>query len=490
MLVEQMWLDTRFAIRQFKRRPGLSAAALLALACGLGGVITVFTLVDAVILRPLPVRVPNELVWLRDPSFSFPVFQEVQERATMLSSVFAWEALTLQAQWASEPESTPVLLASGRIHETLGLRPAAGRLFRESDAGRSAAEAQAVAVLSHAAWQRRFGGDPTAIGRTVRIEGEPFTIIGVTPPEFFGVAVGVPVDVTIPVTMLPRLRDDERTALTSVGRSWLHIMGRLRPGLSVTAADEAFQRIWPSILRATADGVDAAFRPRYLAFTSGLEPGASGESPVRRRFRDPLWLLLGLVALLLAAACATVANLLLAAAAGRRHELALRLALGAARRRIVQQLVVEGLLLAAAGAAMGLLFAFWATDVLLRLLSTSYETVAVATAPDRRVLAFTAIVTAAATAVFTLAPIARASRLDPGPMLQAGGGHTGLQRTWLAPALVVVQVAISLSLLAGSALFVRNLWGLLSTDVGFDRQNLLVVSVDALSPVSARSRAG
>jgi len=489
-MLEHGWSDLRFALRQFKRRPGLTAAALLALACGLGGVITVFTLVDAVILRPLPVRAPHELVWMRDPSFSFPVFQEVQARGGMLSSVFAWTPQTLHAQWTTEPEPTPVLLASGRIHDTLGVRPVAGRLLTESDVGQSAADAQPVAVLSYAAWQRRFGGDPAAIGRTIRIEGAPFTIIGVTPQEFFGVAVGVPVDVTIPVTMLPRLRDDERTVLTSPGMSWLHIMGRLQPGLSVAAADAAFQAIWPQILGATADGVDAAFRPRYLRFTSGLDPGVSGESPVRVQFREPLLLLLGLVALLLVAACATVANLLLAAAAGRRHELALRLALGASRRRIVQQLAVEGLLLAAAGAALGLLFSFWAADGLVRLLSTSYDIVVVNMAPDRRVIAFAAMVAAAATAAFTLAPIARASRIDPGPMLEAGGRHTGgAQRARLAGMLVVVQVAISLTLLAGSALFVRNLRSLLATDVGFDRANLLVVSVDALSPVSARSRA-
>jgi predicted permease len=468
----------------------LTAAALLALACGLGGVTTVFTLVDAVILRPLPVRAPHELVWMREGSFSFPVFQEVQARGGMLSSVFAWTAQTLQTQWTTEPEPTPVLLASGRIHDTLGLRPIAGRLLTESDVGQSAADAQPVAVLSYAAWQRRFGGDPAAIGRTIRIEGAPFTIIGVTPQEFFGVAVGVPVDVTIPVTMLPRLRDDERTALTSAGHSWLHIMGRLQPGLSVAAADAVFQAIWPQILGATADGVDAAFRPRYLTFTSGLEPGVSGESPVRVQFREPLLLLLGLVALLLVAACATVANLLLAAAAGRRHELALRLALGAGRGRIVQQLAVEGLLLAAAGAAVGLLFSFWAADGLVRLLSTSYDIVVVNMAPDRRVIASAAMVAAAATAAFTLAPIARASRIDPGPMLEAGGRQIGgAHRARLARMLVVVQVAISLTLLAGSALFVRNLRSLLATDIGFDRANLLVVSVDALSPVSARSRA-
>jgi putative ABC transport system permease protein len=489
MSLEHLSADVRFAIRQFGRRPGLTAAALLALACGLGGVITVFALVDAVILRPLPVKAPNELVWLRDPSFSFPVFQEVQARGSMFSSVFAWDARTLHAQWTSEPEPTPTLLASGRIHETLGLRPAAGRLFAQSDAGQTAGEAQAVAVLSYAAWQRRFGGDPSAIGRVIRIEGVPFTIIGVTPPEFFGVAVGVPVEVTIPLTVLPRLRDDERTSLTSVGESWLHIMGRLRPGLSMAAGDAAFQTIWPQILAATAGSVDPAFRARYLTFTSGLEPGVSGESPVRRQFREPLWLLFGFVALLLIAACATVANLLLAAAAGRRHEFALRLALGAGRLRIVQQLFIEGLLLAAAGAVLGLLLSLWAADVLVRLLSTSYDIVVVDLTPDGRLYAFAAIVAAATTAVFVLAPIARASRVDPGPMLEAGGRHTGgLQRARLARALVVAQVAVSLTLLAGSALFVRNLRGLLATDIGFDRENLLVVSVEAVSTVSAPGR--
>jgi predicted permease len=488
--VEQVWSELRFAARQFARRPGITAAALLALACGLGGVITVFTLVDAVILRPLPVPAPHELAWLRDPSFSFPVFQEVEARGTMFTSVFAWEGRTLQAQWGREPEPTPVVLATGRMFETLRLQPVAGRLFGEADVGASEAAAQPVAVLSYAAWQRRYGGDPAAVGRTIRIEGTPFTIVGVTPPGFSGVSVGQPVDVTIPLTMLPRMRPGERDALTSASRSWLDIMGRLRPGLPLATADAAFQTIWPQILRATADGVDPDFRPRYLTFTSGLEPGVSGYSRVRRQFRDPLLLLLGLVGLLLVAACATVANLLLAATTGRGHELALRLALGAARRRLVRQLFVEGLLLATAGAALGLFFSFWAADALVGLLSTSYARVAVDLAVDRRIVAFTTMVVMAATVVFTVAPIARAARLDPGPLLEAGGRHTGgRRRARLARALVAVQVAISLALLAGSALFVRNLRGLLATDIGFARENLLVVGVDAVSPVSARGGA-
>ena len=489
MALHHLWNDVRFALRQFARRRGLTLAALFALACGLGGVTTVFTLVDAVILRPLPVASPGQLVCLRDPSFSFPVFQEVSARGGMLSHVFAWDSRRLQAQWTSEPESTQVLLATGGIHETLGLRPAAGRLLTPSDSGQSAADAQAVAVLSYSAWQRRFGTEPSAIGQTLRIEGTPFTIVGVTPPGFSGVAVGMPVDVTIPLTMLPRLREDERQALTSPGNSWVHIMGRLRPGVSLAAADAAFQTIWPQILRATAIGVDPGFRPRYLTFTSGLEPGASGFSPVRRQFRDALWLLFGLVGLLLVAACATVANLLLAAAAGRRHELALRVALGAGRRQIVQQLFVEGLLLAVAGGVLGLLFSTWATDLLVGLLSTSYESVVVNVTPDRRVFAFIALVVGVSTVVFTIAPIARASRLEPACMLDGGTRQTGSRhRARGARLLVAVQVAISLTLLAGSALFVRNLSQLLETDIGFERENLLVVGVDVMSPLSEPGR--
>ena len=211
--LDQVSRDVRSALRQFQRAPGLSLAAVLALACGIGGTTTVFTLVDAVVLRPLPVRAPGELVWLRDPSFSYPLFEQIRDRGHMLRGVFAWEQRMLHTAWSSEPEPTSMLLVSGRFHETLGLGPAAGRLLTTADVGNASAEAQPVAVLSYAAWQRRYGADPAAIGRTLRIEGQPFTIIGVTPSGFFGVAVGMSPDVTIPVTMLPRIRSDEEEAL-------------------------------------------------------------------------------------------------------------------------------------------------------------------------------------------------------------------------------------------------------------------------------------
>jgi predicted permease len=491
--LDQVRRDLRFSLRQFRRAPGLTSAAVLALACGIGGLTTVFTLVDAVLLRPLPVAAPDELVSLRDPSFSYPMFEQMRDRAHMLRGVFAWTPRTLQAEWTSEPEPTSMVLVTGAFHDTLGVQPAAGRLLNQADVGNSAAEAQAVAVLSYSAWQQRFGGDPAAIGRSLRIEGQPFTIIGVTPRGFFGVAVGMSPDVTIPVTMLPRLRNDQPIALTRSGLSWLLIMGRLRPGLSIAQADAAFQPVWTAALAATqSPDAPASWRARYLTFTSGLESAASGYSPVRERFQAALWLLFGLVALVLVVACATVANLLLAAAAGRRRELALRLAIGASRARLVQQLFVEGLLLATAGGALGCLVATWSADLLVRLISTSYDPVTLALGIDGRALAFTAFAAAIVAIAFSLAPIVRAVRIDPGPVLKAGVPQAGGDRrpAGIARVLVAAQVALSMVLLVGSALFLRNLTQLLTKDAGFNRDGLLVVNVDVLSPVSAYASAG
>lgn len=484
--------DVRSALRQFRRAPGLSFAAVLALACGIGGLTTVFTLIDVVLLRPLPVKSPSELVWLRDPSFSYPMFEQLRDHAHMLRGLFAWEVRPLQTEWTSEPEPTSTALVTGAYHDTLGIQPAAGRLLTASDVGNTAATAQAVAVLSYDAWQRRFNGDPAAVGRTLRIEGQPFTIVGVTPPGFFGVAIGRAPELTIPLTMLPRLRSDEAEALVMTGNSWLEIMGRVRPGLSIAEADAAFQPVWAAARVATVSPEgDPRWRERYLRMTSGLEPGESGYSPLRRRFQAALWLLFGLVGLVLIVSCATVANLLLASAASRRRELALRLAIGAGRAQLVQQLFVEGLLLAAAGGALGCLFATWAADLLVALLSTSDDPVTMALSVDGRVALFAVGASTLAAVVFSLAPIVRALHLDPGPILKAGAVQAGGQRpAGIARALVAAQVALSMVLLTGSALFVRSLVLVLTKDAGFDREGLLVVNVDVLSLVSAHAAAG
>jgi predicted permease len=491
--MNQVARDLRFAVRQFRRTPGLAFAAVLALACGIGGMTTVFTLVDALVLRPLPVAAPDRLVWLKDPSFSYPLFQQIRDRGRMFSGVFAWDSSLLQTAWTTESEPTSTLLVSSAFYDTLGIQPSAGRLLTQADIGDTAADAQAVAVLSFAGWQRRFGGDPAAIGRTLRIEGQSFTIVGVTPPGFFGVAVGMSPEVTIPMTMLPRLRSGDAGPLRDAGMSWLSIMGRLRDGVSIAQADAGFQIVWKQALAATVSpGWNPRWTARYLTFTSGLEPGASGYSPVRRQFQSALWLLFGLVMLVLMVACATVANLLLAAASGRRRELALRLAIGAGRARLVQQLFVEGLLLAAVGGALGCLLSAWATELLVGLLSTSYDPVSISTEISGRVLAFAACAVVLTAVAFTIPAIVRSVRIDPGPALKAGGRQAGAdpRPAGIARALVAAQVALSMVLVVGSALFVRNLTGLLTKDAGFDRDGLLVVGIDVLSPVSARTAAG
>jgi putative ABC transport system permease protein len=491
--IDQIAHDLRFALRQFYRTPGLTFAAVVALACGIGGLATVFALIDAVVLRPLPVSKPHELVTLRDPSFSYPVFEQVRAHGGMFRGVFAWTERELHANWTNEAEPSSVLLVSGAFHETLGLRPATGRLLTEGDVGHRAGDAQAVAVLSEVAWRTRYGKDPTVIGRTLRIEGQPFTIVGVTAPGFFGVAAGLAPEVTIPITMLPRLRSDQRDILTSGQSFWLNIMGRLRPGLSIEQADAAFQPVWTRALRATLSPEwTPRWRARYVTFTSGLEPGASGYSPVRSQFQSALWLLFGLVTLVLLVACATVANLLLAAAAGRRRELALRLALGASRIRLVRQLFAEGLLLASMGGALGWVFSTWAAELLVQRLATSHDPVTLTLGADVRGLAFTVGAIVMTALVFTVAPIVRAARIVPGPVLKAGARQAGGDRrpAGVARVLVAAQVALSIVLLAGSALFVRNLVALVTKDPGFDRHGLLLVQVDVLSPVSARVALG
>ena len=474
--------DLHFAWRLFLRNRALGLAAVLALSCGIGAAATVFTLVNALVLRPLPVAAPGELVVLGEGEFSFSLYREVRDRSGMFADLFAWHLRPLRVAWTAEPELSSSLLVTTAFHDTLGVRPAVGRLLTEADATAGAA-ADAVAVISHTAWQRRFNGDPAVVGRALRIEGQPFTIVGVTPPGFFGVAVGTSPEVTIPLTMLPRLRAEDR-GLLDAGRSWLRVMGRTRPGMSLAQADAAFQTIWPHVLQATTGEEGSPERRAYfLSRQASLTSGATGSSSVRSQFSQPLWLLFGLVGLLLLVSCATVANLLLAAAASRQRELALRLAMGAHRHRLVQQLVLEGVTLAICGGVAGLLFSAWASEALVGLLSTARAPIVLDLSVDWRVLAFIAGTVGLTTVAFTVAPVLRVLRVDPGVVLQMGSRQqTAGATSWrTAKALIAAQIALSLLLLVGAALFTRSLAHLLTSDAGFDRRNLVVVSADALA---------
>jgi putative ABC transport system permease protein len=473
--------DIRYALRLLRKNPGFTLAIVLTLGLGIGAVTTVFTLVDAVILRPLPVPGPDELVYLRDPSFSYPIFEQVRTRGHMFSAVFARDLRRMHVDFGGGSEPIDTLVVSGDYYQTLRVQPMLGRAISRLDEGEGGGSPAPVAVLSYRCWQRRFSSDPSVVGRTIRIERTAFTVIGVEPREFFGVIVGMAPEVTIPIAMLPALRPEDKDVLLRRSNAWLHIMGRLKPGVGIRDADAAFQVIWPHVLEATVDQDQPRdMQERFLSRRAGLVPGRTGFSAVRNKFSEPLWLLFGFVGVLLLVACATVANLVLARTALRQRELAVRLAIGAGRGRLVRQLFTEGLVLALLGAVAGLFLSVWAGDLLVSLLWTSEEPIVLDLPLDWRFLAFTTLLVGATTLLFTIAPALRAIRIDPGhtlklSVLAVGTRHHGWR---LGRALVVSQIALALTLLVAAALFVRSLGGLLMLDPGFDRSNLLVVAVD------------
>ena len=467
--------DLRDALRSIARRRALTATAVGALAIGSATATTGFMLVDALLLRSLPVTRPHQLVWLRAPAFSYSIVREVRERGAMFAGAFGWGLREMDVAWTGEPAPATTLFVTGPYFATLGVEPARGRLLDERD--EDAASDNAVAVLSHRAWQRRFGADPRIVGRAVRVDGMPVTIVGVAPEGFFGVAPGSAPELTIPLTLLPRLRADDRAALTS--RAWLHVMARLAPGLTRQQADRAFQVVWPHVLEATT-GLDepADRRARFLSRPTGLEPGESGYSDVRNQFRSPVWVLAALVGLVALVACATAANVFLASALARSRELALRAALGCGRRRLVRQLVVEGLVLALLAAAAGLVVSRWSAEAIVSLLTTTSDSVLLDFAPDWRLVAFVVSSVAVATLLFALAPALLTARVDPARALVAGARLTSHASGRFARALVVSQTAFSVILLVAAALFLRSLGYVLALDPGFDPARLLLVRLD------------
>jgi predicted permease len=483
--VETIAQDTRYGLRLMRRNPAFTTAAVLALAIGIGATATVFALVNAVELKPLPVRAPEELVFLDKPSFSYPIFRELHDRGRMFSGLFAWQVRASSVRWSDETESIPTLVVTGEFYSTLDVRSAVGRLISQEDDRDGAPHS--VAVLSHTAWIRHYGGDPVAVGRSIAIDGVPFTIIGVTPPGFFGVAVGAAPDVTIPVAMVPQMKADERDLLRR-GTAWLHIMGRLRSGVDPREANAAFQPVWQQVLQATTPRDETpARRARFLGRQSSLQPGATGFSWVRNQFRDPLRLLFALVGLLLLVACAAVANLLLARGCARQRELAVRVAIGAGRGRLVRQLLVEGLLLSFAGSAAGFLISTWSAGLLVEWLSTPAHPVVLEVTSDARVFAFTAMLSCVVALLFTLAPALRALRTAPADAIKGGGRRVASAEWRPARLLVVSQIGFSMLLLAGAALFLRSLGAVMGVESGIDPGNVLVVSVEP--PLAAERQA-
>jgi predicted permease len=409
----------------------------------------------------------------------------------MFESVAAWDIDDLYVDWGGRLEPGQVLLASGNFHETLGVRAALGRTFDAADDDGAGGRYGPVAVISHACWQRRFGGAPSALGATVRVERVPFTIVGVMPRDFFGAAPGLAPEVTIPVTTMVQLRPDRPNILKGRSASWLHLIARLRPEVSLAQANGLLETVWPAVLEATfPPGIER--REHYLSRTTRLEPGRTGFSRVRRQFAEPLWMLFSLVALLLLVACASAANLLLARTIARKRELATRLAIGAARGRIVRQLLTEAAIWIAGGAAAGLVMTTWASRAVVEMLATRVEPVVLDLEPDWRMFAFAVGLVVMAVGLVALLPALRASRIEPAPTLKQTGQISGARPgRWTAGTLLVAaQVGLTVLLLAGAALFVRSLIRVLGEEAGFERDNVVVASTDPIAAGYGDGRVG
>jgi putative ABC transport system permease protein len=472
--------DTRHGTRLLARSPLFAAAAIGSLALGIGANTAIFSLIDAVMLRMMPVHEPERLVEfakVHEPygrsSFSYPLFRLFHDELRSVDGLLARAFGTRrEVTIGTEPEIVNTEEVSGNYYSVLGISAIAGRTFDE-DIDRNPGP---VAVISYAFWERRFGMDRSAIGRSFRLNRTAFRIIGVTPPEFHGVSVGEAPDMTFPLSMDCAVRGGG-SWLPYDSRGWLSVMGRLRYGRSADTAQAEVSAIFSRVLQAEAGHyTKELFRKQILAQHIQLRPAGNGFDELRQRFSEPLRILMGIVALVLLIACANLANLLLGRSAARRREMAVRLAIGAGRGRVIRQMLAEGMLLATAGGVLGVLLACWSANALVTVMSNGGNRIALTIRPDLGVLGFAAAVSVAACLLFSLAPAIQAVRYGIQPALAEARGSA---RWRLGRGLVAAQVAISLVLLIGAGLFARTLVHLYAIETGFDRAGVLLFSVNA-----------
>jgi putative ABC transport system permease protein len=416
--------DFRYAIRSLSRSKAVAATAVLSLALGIGANTSIFSLVNAILLRPLPVPQPSQLVELytigaegrNRQSFSWPMFEQIRATQQVFSGVFTWYDGALENFEANGVKYADALDGvSGEYFSTLSVQPLLGRLITPEDVASSAQ----VAVLSYPRWQERYAGDRGVIGKSITIAARPMTIIGVTPKSFAGLSVDYGFGATVPISWGGFARLNDRKA-----RAY-NIMGRLKAGVSLTQARAAMQTLWPSIQAATVpEDYPSQQASVFFARRFDLDSASAGNSYYRDRQSHSLLLIMSLVGAVLLIACVNLANLMLARAAVKERETSIRVALGAGRWQLARRWVAESLLLSSAGAGLGLLAAFWTTPFLLKLNNGGYVAYAINPLPDLRVLAFTLALTVATALLFGLAPAWRASAGNPAEALQ--GSSTGV----------------------------------------------------------------
>jgi len=483
--VESLWRDIRFGIRMLRKNPALTAVAVLTLALGIGANTAIFSLIDTVMLRSLPVQKPEELVQIMrrgpfspdegSPVFTNPLWEQVRDRQDVFAGVFSWSGERFNLAQGGEVQNANGIFVSGSYFATLGVRPASGRLLAASDDQRGC---PAVAVLSYGFWQDHYGGGASAIGSTLSLSQHPFQIVGVSGPGFYGAEVGQKFDVAIPVCTAA-IFDGKEQRLNHRSWWWLSVIGRVKPGISRDQLKARLAVLSPQIATAALPtNWDPKGQQNFLKQTLVTVPASTGTSGLRRQFREPLNILMVVVGLVLLIACANVASLMLARAAARNKEIAVRQALGASRARLIRQLLTECVLLSFAGALLGILFARWGSALLVRYISTAHEHVFLDLSVDIRVLGFTAAIAVLTGILFGVLPAFRSTRVSLSGAMKGRGDNEGHIRFRADKWIVASQVTLSLVLLVAAGLFLRSFAKLVTLDIGFDRANVLLVNVN------------
>jgi predicted permease len=487
--------DFRYALRQLRKSPAFTTVAVLTLALGIGANTAIFTVVNALLLKMLPVTEPQQLVVVGDPTFvntrsggtprtdvfSYPLYKELRDGNSVFSGLCAAatdhriEVGTAGGEVSDEKISGRMV--SGNYFTVLGLKAAAGRLFSDSDD--TSENANPVAVLGYGYWQRKFALSPSILGNDIRLNGYPFTVVGVAPAGFEGDVVGEQMALFVPLSMQPQIVRG-RHWRGSGNASWLSLIGRLKSGITRGQAEANLNVVFQQAVKGGYGALlstDDNNAIRETRMNIHVSPGGGGVSALRGDYRVPLLLLMGIVGLVLLIACVNVANLLLARASIRNKEIAIRLAIGANRHRLLRQLLTESVVLALVGGAAGSLLAVWGVRVLVNIFDSN---TALPLSPDGRVLVFTIAISLLTGILFGLVPALRTLKVQVSPALKNAArttAETGSRSGW-GRALIVGQVALSLLVLFAAGLLVRSLQKLMTQDFGYERDHLLIARVD------------